>query len=46
MCAQSCTQQSVVLDNVQTIAYFDRLGMPRLAEAQLLESPGADTHAG
>jgi RNA-directed DNA polymerase len=35
-----------LLNGVFTIAYFDRLGMPRLSSPQLLEPPGADPHAG
>lgn len=35
-----------LLKTVLTIEYFDRLGVPRLSSPQLLEPPGADSHAG
>lgn len=35
-----------LLKTVMTIGYFDRLGVPRLSLPQLLEAPGADSHAG
>ena len=37
---------ALALNSVLTIAYFDRLGMPRLTCPQLLEPPGADPYAG
>jgi hypothetical protein len=35
-----------LLKSVLTIAYFDRLSVPRLSWPQLLEPLGADPHAG
>jgi group II intron reverse transcriptase/maturase len=36
----------MLLNRAMPIAYFDRLGVPRLSGPQLLEPPGADPHAG
>lgn len=34
------------IKRVQTIVYFDKLGVLRLSWSQLLEPPGADPYAG